>query len=82
MIIDSLQDIDLTLGLVFLIEGRSTSVSDSGNNVLRSVEDTGVDFSVVGEENLEGLNGDGVGEERVAAGDGGNTDDVRADGDS
>ena len=82
VIIDSLEDIEFTLGPVFLIEGGSTSVSDSGNNVLRSVEDTGVDFSVVGEENLEGLNGDGVGVEGVAVGDGGNPDDVRAAGDS
>ena len=40
------------LGPVFLIEGGSTSVSDSGNLVLRSVEDNRVDFSVVGEEIL------------------------------
>ena len=61
--------------------GGFTSVSDSGN-VLRSVEYIGVYFTVVGEENLEGLNGYGVGVEGVAAGDGGNPDDVRTDGDS
>ena len=70
------------LGPVFVIEGGSTSISDSGNNVLRSVEDTRVDLSGVGEEILDGLNGDGVGVEGVAAGDGGNPDDVRAAGDS
>ena len=80
VIIDSLKDIEITL--VFLIDGGSTSVSDSGNNVLRSVKDSGVDFSVVGEENLRGVNGDGVGVEGVAAGDGGNPDDVRPAGDS
>ena len=36
------------LGPVFVIEGGSTSVSDSGNNGLRSVEDIGVDFPAVG----------------------------------
>ena len=35
------------LGPVFVIEGGSTSISDSGNNVLRSVEDIRVDFPVV-----------------------------------
>ena len=71
MIIDSLEDVEFTLGPVFLIDGGSTSVSDSGNNALRSVEDTGANFSVVGEENLEGLNGDCVGVDGVAVGDGG-----------
>ena len=79
VIIESLEDVEFTLGSVFLIDGGSTSVSGSGNNALRSVEDTGADFSVVGEESLEGLNGVGV--EGVAVGDGGNPDDVKADGD-
>ena len=57
-------------------------MSNSGNNILISVEDTGVDKSVVGEENLEGLSGDGVDVEGVAAGDGGNPADVRAADDS
>ena len=80
VIIDSLEDVEFTLGPVFLIEGGSTSVSDSGNNALRSVEDTGADFSVVGEESLEGLSGVGV--EGVAVVDGGSPVDVKADGDS
>ena len=70
------------LGPVFVIGGGSTSMSDSGNNVLRSIEDTRVGFSGVGEEILDGLNGDGVGVEGVAVGDGGSPDDVRAAGDS
>ena len=67
---------------MFVIGSGSTSVSDSGNNLLKSVEDTRVGFSGVGEEILDGLNGDGVGVEGVAAGDGGNPDDVSAAGDS
>ena len=58
----------------------STSVSGSGNNALKSVEDAGADFSVVGEESLEGLSGVGV--EGVAIVDGGSPGGVRANGDS
>ena len=87
---DSMSQLDSVLEVV----GGSASVSDSGNFVLRSVVDEkeeaarvgsivlGEEISVVGEEILEGLNGDGVGVEGVAAGDRGNLDDVRAAGDS
>ena len=87
---DSMAQLDSVLEVV----GGSASVSDSGNFVLRSVVDEkeeaarvgsivlGEEISVVGEEILEGLNGDGVGVEGVAAGDRGNLDDVRAAGDS
>ena len=47
VIIDSLEEDEFTLVSVFLIWGRSTIVSDSGNNALRSA-----DFSVVGEDSV------------------------------
>ena len=53
-------DCAVMLGPVFVICGGSTSVSDSGNNVLRSIEDTRQGFSGVVEEIVDGLNGDGV----------------------
>ena len=80
VIIESSEDVEFTLGSVFLIDGGSNSVSGSGKNALRSVEDTGADLSVVGEENLEGLSGVGV--EGVAVVDSGSPGDVKADGDS
>ena len=67
--------------LVFVLEvvDGDACDSDSGNILLRSVvnekeEVASVGSSVMDEEIFEGLNGDGVGVEGVAVGDGGYPD--------